>query len=71
MADRRIAVSFSLFYSHNCERYSSFLVFFNWDLLHASLNSQYEVWSYKEKKHKNIKAYRKFVKKGLQLNGVC
>ena len=26
--------------------------FFNWDSLHASLNSYYEVWSYKKKKHK-------------------
>ena len=27
-------------------------VFFNWDSLHARLNSHYEAWSYKEKKHK-------------------
>ena len=32
--------------------------FFNWDSLHASLNSHYEVWSYKKKKDKKIKAYR-------------
>ena len=30
----------------------------NWDSLHARMNSHYEVWSYKEKKHKKIKAYR-------------
>ena len=35
--------------------------FFNWDSLHARLNSHYEAWSYKKKKHKNIKAYRKSV----------
>ena len=28
-----------------------------WDSLHAKLNSHYEVWSYKKKKHKKIKAY--------------
>ena len=32
--------------------------FFHWDSLHARLNSHYEAWSYKEKKHK---------KKNLQL----
>ena len=26
-------------------------IFFNWDSLHARLNSLYEAWSYKEKKH--------------------
>ena len=26
--------------------------FFNWDSLHARLNSQYEAWSYEKKKHK-------------------
>ena len=35
--------------------------FFNWDSLHARLNSHYEAWSYKKKKHKKIKTYRKFV----------
>ena len=32
---------------------------FNWDSLHAKLNRHYKAWSYKEKKHKKIKAYRK------------
>ena len=40
-----------------------FLTFFNWDALHARLNSNYEAWSYKKKKHKKIKAYRKSGKK--------
>ena len=31
----------------------------NWDSHHARLNSHYEAWSYKKKKHKKIKAYRK------------
>ena len=37
--------------------------FFNWDSLHARLNSHYKAWSHKKKKHKNIKAYRKSVQK--------
>ena len=37
--------------------------FFNWDSLHARLNSHYKAWSYKKKKHKKIKAYRKSVQK--------
>ena len=32
------------------ERFFSF--FFNWDSLHERLNSHYEAWSYKKKKHK-------------------
>ena len=37
------------------------VAFFNWDSLLARLNSHYEAWSYKKKKHKKIKAYRKSV----------
>ena len=35
--------------------------FFNWDSLHARLNSHYEAWSYKKKKKstKKITGYRK------------
>ena len=33
--------------------------FFNWYSLHARLNSHYEAWSYKKKKHKKVKAYGK------------
>ena len=40
---------------------SFFLFFFNWDSLHAKLNSHYEAWSYKKKKHKKVTAYRKSV----------
>ena len=35
--------------------------FFNWDSLHARLNSHYEAWSYKKKKYKKIKTYRESV----------
>ena len=35
--------------------------FFNWDSLHARLNSHYKAWSYKKKKHKKITAHRKSV----------
>ena len=48
------SLSFSLF---------SFNRFFYWDSLHARLNSHYEVWSYKKKKYKKIKEYRKSVYK--------
>ena len=37
--------------------------FFNWDSLHARLNSHYEAWSYKKKSAKKIIGYRKSVKK--------
>ena len=35
------------------------IIFFNWDSLHAMLN--YEAWSYKKKKYKQIKAYKRSV----------
>ena len=31
-------------------------IFFDWDSLHARLNSHCKAWSYKKKKHKSIKA---------------
>ena len=36
-------------------------IFFNWDSLPARLNSYREAWSYKKKKHKKTKAYRKSI----------
>ena len=36
---------------------------FKWDSLHARLNSYYEAWSCRKKKHKKVKAYRKSVQK--------
>ena len=44
------------------------VIFFNWDSLHASLNSHYETWSYKKKKYKKIKAYRKSLYKEATVN---
>ena len=35
-----------------------YFFFINWYSLHARLNSHYEAWSYKKRKHKNVKAYR-------------
>ena len=35
--------------------------FFDWDSLHARLNSHYQTWSYKTKNHKKTKAYTKSV----------
>ena len=37
------------------------MIFFNWYSLHARLNSHYEAWSYKKKKLKKVKAYRKSI----------
>ena len=34
------------------------MFFFNWYSLHAQLNSHYEAWSYKKRKHKKVKACR-------------
>ena len=36
-------------------------IFFNWDSLHARLNSHYEAWSYKKRSTKKITEYRKSV----------
>ena len=36
-------------------------VYFIGGSLHARLNSHYKAWSYKKKKRKNIKAYRKYL----------
>ena len=36
---------------------------FFWDSLHARLNSYCKAWSYKKKKHKKFKAYKKSVQK--------
>ena len=44
-----------------CSTVSVFLYFFNWDSLHVRLNSHCKAWSYRKKKHKNIKAYRKIL----------
>ena len=38
-----------------------FVFVFNWYSLHAKLNSHYKAWSYKKKKKKQIKAYRKYL----------
>ena len=38
---------------------------FDWNSLHARLNSRYEAYSNKKKKHKKITAYRKSLSKAL------
>ena len=43
--------------------WSFFSFLFNWDSLHTRLNSHYKAWSYKKKKHKKTKAYRKSLQK--------
>ena len=55
----------SLVYVLNCANCLKLLIqshnFFNWNLFHARLNSHYEVWNYKKKKLKKVKACRKYV----------
>ena len=51
-------------YSHSKPQPSIFPVFFfffNCDSPHARLNSHYEAWGYRKKKHNKITAYRKSV----------
>ena len=42
--------------SHLPKKLVLFAFFRNWDSLHARLNSHYEAWGYKKKKHKPLKA---------------
>ena len=51
----------SVYPSKKVLRTISFL--FNWNSLHARLSSHYKAWSYKNKKHKKIKADKKFLYK--------
>ena len=44
------------------------VVFLKWDSLHTVLNSHYIAWSYKKKKHKKIKGYRKSLNKKPPVN---
>ena len=53
------------FFSASCPKETHF---FNWDSLHARLNSCCKAWSYKKKKHKKIKAYRKSLWKEPTVN---
>ena len=44
---------------HTDKNLKNWLFFFNWYSLHAKLNSYYEAWKYKKKKHKKIKTHKK------------
>ena len=57
MDSRVLQTSVMKFFEEN----SFYFLFFNWDSLHARLNSHYEAWSYKKKKHKKVTSYRKSV----------
>ena len=49
-----------------------FFFFFNWDSLHARLNSQYEAWSYKKgSTKKRLHDTENLFRKNLQLKDVC
>ena len=45
------------------------LFFFNWDSLHARLNSHYEAWSYKKGSTKKVT--ENLFRKNLHLKDVC
>ena len=47
----------------NLKKMFTFFFFFNWDSLHARLNSHYEAWSYmkKKKKKKSTKKHLAFI----------
>ena len=56
---RLIPLSKTKPFCHVTVKIHHLIFFFNWNSLHAKLNSHYEPWSYKKKKHKKIEAYRK------------
>ena len=53
--------SYLITFSQNTFRYCC--LYFTWDSFHARLKGQFKAWSYKKKKHKKIKAYRKSLQK--------
>ena len=67
MANKHLTFLDNIHLSHNkCALFFSVLTpaiifFFNWDSLHARLNSYYEARSYKNKTTKKITGYRKSV----------
>ena len=54
--DKMVGITLNSYYILQIQRKK---LFFNWDSLYARLNSHYKAWSYKKKKHKKIKGYRK------------
>ena len=50
----------------NLPKWNTF--FFNWGSLHVRLNSNWKAWSYKKKRDKKIKAYRKPLQKEPTVN---
>ena len=58
-----LVVTLKYYYEKNISvvRSHHFDFFFNWDSLHARLNSHYEAWSYKKRSTKKITGYRKSV----------
>ena len=62
----------SLVMCNTSEASSFFFFLFNWDSLHATLNSHYEAWSYKKKNtQKRLQETENLFRKNLQLKDVC
>ena len=59
--DQSLKLGSNLKYLNIDQLLLSFFFFFNWDSLHARLNSHYEAWSYKKRSTKKITGYRKSV----------
>ena len=56
----------------DCESFLESNFFFNWDLLHARLNSHYQAWSYKKgSTKKKLQDTENLFRKNLQLKDTC
>ena len=63
--------SFHLPETGNSTELNIFFFFFNWDSLHARLNSHDEAWSYKKRSTKRITDKENLFRKNLELKDVC
>ena len=51
--------------------FSYLFFFFNWDSLHAMLNSRFEAWGYKKRSPIRLKHTGNLLRKNLKLKDVC
>ena len=69
-SNEKVRVNLKYYRGHQptCNILMFIYIFFNWYSLHARLSSHYEAWSYKKKKHKKVKTYRKSIQKEPTVN---